>query len=90
MKKDLLSGFNQEQIAKIKACKSYKELLQLAKEEEVDLTQEQLATIYGGACFSGGGVACPYCGNRGPHSLVKTKNSIKLFCKTCNKVIWEI
>ena len=52
MKKDLLKGLNEEQIAKVKACKNQEELLKLAKEEGIELTSEQLEAISGGACSS--------------------------------------
>ena len=50
MKKELLNGLTEEQIAKVKACKNQEELLKLAKEEGVELTDEQLAAISGGSC----------------------------------------
>ena len=53
MKQELLKGLTEEQIARVKACKNHEELLKLAKEEDVELTAEQLATISGGgACSS--------------------------------------
>ena len=41
MKQDLLKGLNKEQIAKVKACNNQEELLQLAKDEGVELSDEQ-------------------------------------------------
>ena len=41
MKKELLKGLTEEQIAKVKACKNQEELLALAKEEDIELTEEQ-------------------------------------------------
>ena len=52
MKKELLKGVTEEQIAKIKACNNSEELFELAKEEGVELTDEQLNSI------SGGGLIC--------------------------------
>ena len=52
MKKELLKGLTEEQIAKVKACKSHEELLALAKEEGIELADEQLEAISGGACSS--------------------------------------
>lgn len=52
MKKELLKGLSEEQIAKVKACKTIEELLKLAKEEGIELTSEQLEAISGGACSS--------------------------------------
>ena len=42
MKNELLKGLSEEQIAKVKACKNNDELLALAKEEGIELTDEQL------------------------------------------------
>ena len=50
MKKELLKGLTEAQIAKVKACKNQEELLKLAKEEGVGLTEEQLTAINGGGC----------------------------------------
>ena len=50
MKKELLKGLTEEQIAKVKACINAGELLQLAKAEAVELTEEQLSAISGGGC----------------------------------------
>ena len=60
MKEELLKDLSEEQIAKIKACKSQEEILKLAKEEGVELTSEQLEAVSGGGC----GVTvyvCPHC-----------------------------
>ncbi len=50
MKQELLKGLTEEQIAKVKACDNVDDLLQLAKDEDVSLTEEQLAAINGGGC----------------------------------------
>jgi bacteriocin-like protein len=50
MKQDLLKGLTEEQIAKVKECKNQEELLKLAKAEGIELNDEQLAAISGGAC----------------------------------------
>ena len=50
MKNELLKGLSEEQIAKVKACKNQEELLKLAKEEGIELNEEQLEAINGGAC----------------------------------------
>ena len=50
MKQDLLKGLTGEQIAKVKACKDHEELLALAKEEGLELTDEQLEAVSGGVC----------------------------------------
>ena len=62
MKKELLNGLSEEQIEKVKACKNPEELFRLAKEEDIELTEEQLAAINGGACSSIR-ITCPWCGS---------------------------
>ena len=52
MKNDLFKGLTEEQIAKVKACKNSEELLALAKREGIELTDEQLEAVSGGACSS--------------------------------------
>ena len=59
MKEELLKGFTEEQIAKVKACKNQEELLTLAKEEGVELTDEQLEAVSGGCNTANN--KCPKC-----------------------------
>ena len=47
-KEDLLKGLTKEQIEKVKSCNSQEELLALAKEEGIELNDEQLTAISGG------------------------------------------
>ena len=61
MKEELLKGLSEEQIAKIKACKSQEEMLELAKQEGLELTDEQLEAVSGG-CATGNYPPCPNCG----------------------------
>ena len=51
-KEKLLKGLTEEQISKVKACKTQEELLALAKQEGVELSEEQLSAVSGGACSS--------------------------------------
>ena len=62
MKKQYLKGLTDEQIKKVNACKSSEELLALAKQEGVELSEEQLAAISGG-CGSDEPRKCPNCGS---------------------------
>ena len=86
MKKELFKGLTEEQIAKVKACKNHEELLALAKEEGIELTDEQLQTISGGgACSVISDVGdyvnpfdCPKCGSND----VK-KDGKECTCKKC-------
>ena len=69
MKEELLKGLTEEQIAKVKACKNKEEFLALAKEEDVDLTDEQLEVVSGGVCTSSPAIPpCPQCGGNNVYS----------------------
>jgi len=50
MDKKLLDGLTEEQIAKVKECKNTEEILALAAEEDIELTDEQLRAVSGGGC----------------------------------------
>ena len=63
MKEELLKGLTEEQIAKVKACKNNEELLKLAKEEGIQLTDEQLEAVSGGFCSMHSALQCPKCGS---------------------------
>lgn len=63
MKKELLKGLTKEQIEKASKCKTTEELLKLAKEEGVEMSEEQLAAVSGGICSDSTVEAtCPKCG----------------------------
>ena len=62
MKKELLKGLTEEQIAKLKTCQSQEEILKVAKEEGVELTDEQLNSISGGGLLCSSDNNCPQCG----------------------------
>ena len=86
MKKGLLKGLTEEQIAKAKACKNSDELLATAKAEGIELTDEQLQAISGGGARSvvsdiGDYINpndCPECGS---NDIKKDGNTRK--CKKC-------
>ena len=59
VKQELLIGLTEEQIAKVKACKNQEEILKLAKEEGIELTDEQLEAVSGG-CGGSEGLTCPF------------------------------
>ena len=61
MDKELLKGLTKEQIAKVKACKSQEELLAMAKEEGIELSDEQLEAVSGGVCSATTMPDCPRC-----------------------------
>ena len=89
MKKELLKGLSEEQIAKVKACKSHEDLLTLAKNEGVELTEEQLAVVSGGGACSvisdfGDKINpfdCPFCGYNGKFD----KDGNEITCPKCGK-----
>ena len=64
MKEELFKGLSQEQMAKLKGCNNAEELVALAKEEGVELTDEQLEAVNGGCGTTTGYWGCPYCGYR--------------------------
>lgn len=83
MKKELLKGLSEEQIAKAKACKTHEELLKLAKEEGIELSDEQLAVVSGGGlCMSTPTFTCPKCGSTNVSAYNQTGPAIVWFC-TC-------
>ena len=49
MRKELLKGLTEEQIKKVEACKSSEEIIELAKAEGIELTDEQLNSCIGDA-----------------------------------------
>ena len=64
MREELLKGLSKEQLEKASKCKNEKELFALAKEEGVELTEEQLNAVSGGMCDYGPNTkdaTCPSC-----------------------------
>ena len=84
MKEELLKGLTEEQIAKVKACKNREELLKIAKEEGVELNDEQLEAVSGGSICSSP-YKCPKCGNTyGISTLtVNCGQNTSCICKKC-------
>ena len=70
MKEELLKGLTEEQIEKAKACKSSDEILQLAKAEGIELTDEQLEAVSGGCgTVKLSDWRCPECREKAIHWL---------------------
>ena len=88
MKQELLKGLSKEQIEKVKACKNQEEILKLAKEEGVELTDEQLTAVSGGCGKSKEeyeieNMQCPVCLNI--YCMEKVSDDWYR-CKYCNKI----
>ena len=87
MRKDLLKGLNEEQIKKVRACKSSEEILALANKEGVTLTKEQLEAVSGGGCFFSS-VKCPNCGSDDLDRETAFTSYDNYTCKNCGYK-WE-
>ncbi len=88
MKEELLKGLSEEQIAKVKTCKNHDELLKLAKEEGVELTEEQLEVINGGFC-STYTRQCPQCGGT-YFDWGESAGLRRYYCKKCGILVYEV
>ena len=91
MREELLKGLSEEQIAKLNECNSAEEILELAKAEGVQLSDEQLEAVSGGGCSTT--LKCKKCGSK---DVIKTSEEkrgsaphdggttvCKFKCKTC-------
>ena len=89
MKKELLKGLTKEQIAKVKACKNSEELLELAKVEGIELTDEQLEAVSGGNCFIPSAYTekeCPICHGHNNQKISSSDGKlIYYYCNVCKK-----
>ena len=94
MRKELLKGLTDEQVKKVKACKSQEEILELAKTEGVELNEEQLAAVSGGLCSESSN-KCPNCGStnvklKDSHAIPGESGGRALYiCKDC-KHTWVV
>lgn len=95
MKSDLLKGLSKEQINKAKACKNAEELSKLAKQEGIELTDEQLEAISGGFCDSSDfRWRCPDCGSSDTevwtiYSKGTPDEYVRVHCKKCGANFFE-
>ncbi len=85
MREELLKGLTEEQIAKLNECNSAEEILSLAKEEGVQLSDEQLEAVSGGC---GKSLTCPKCGSknvRRSDALSRDKHYFVYKCQDCGE-----
>lgn len=87
MREELLKGLNEEQIAKIKACKDNEEIIRLAKNEGIELTDEQLEAVSGGGCGQDG-LVCPFCG-QSDYYWRMTNGTLEIYvCNGCSNTFY--
>ena len=86
MKEELLKGLSEEQIAKLKACKNTEEIMAAAKEEGVELNDEQLEAVSGGGCD--GPLICPRCNSQNCRNYNAYGGAQWHICDDC-KYKWE-
>ena len=84
MKEELLKGLTEEQIEKIKACKSQEELLALAKKEGIELNNEQLEAVCGGCNTT---PRCPSCNSSNVKRVMEKGHwTYEYRCNDCGNV----
>ena len=94
MRKELLKGLTEEQIKKVETCKSSEEILALAKEEGVELSDEQLEAVSGGCGSKSSKVKCAQCNSENVeiyghgHKLFVNVDYDKWRCNDCGYT-WE-
>lgn len=85
MREELLKGLTKEQIARVKACKNQEEILALAKQEGIELTDEQLEAVSGGMCTHE--AICPKCGATAVFAYTDHFYDPHYKCPNCGDVI---
>ena len=81
MRKELLKGLTEEQIAKVNECNNVEEILSLAKAEGVQLSDEQLEAVSGGGCGFSFPKKCPECGSK--QITATQKHFMEFKCEDC-------
>ena len=82
IKKELLCGLSEEQIAKLNQCSNQEEILALAKQEGVELTDEQLEAVSGGC----GKITCPKCGSENIGNNKLNNSNRRYVCNDCDYI----
>ena len=83
MRKELLQGLSEEQIKKVESCKDSSEILSLAKAEGIELNDQQLEAVTGGACAGDSTCRCSDCGSKNIKHKVKHVNNAEIHIWTC-------
>lgn len=87
MREELLKGLTEQQVSKLKECKNQEDVLKAAKEEGLELTDEQLEAISGGSICA---PACPNCGTK-EHVYKSWEEGTedKYVCKKCGAIVGD-
>ena len=84
-KEELLKGLTNKQIEKLKKCKNMDEIMNLAKKEGIELTDEQLSFVSGGGCRNV--EFCPSCGSDdiclAPNRAGSDVGKTLYYCRNC-------
>ena len=92
VRESLLKSLSEEQLEKARSCKSNAEILELAKEEGIELTEEQLNEVNGGCADKNElyHCDCPACqsSNTFFDYYDESDNEIRYICRNCGH-IWE-
>ncbi len=84
MRKELLQGLSEEQIKKVESCKDTSEILALAKAEGIELNDQQLEAVTGGACAGDSTCRCSECGSKNiKHKVKHLPNNAETHIWTC-------
>ena len=80
--------FTSEQIERAKACETPEDILRLASEEGVELSDEEIEKVAGGGFWDDGGGSsepCPFCGSTNTYEDVKDHGAPRpiMVCVDC-------
>ena len=84
MRKELLKGLSEEQIKKVESCERSEEILALAKAEGIELSDDQLEAVTGGACAGDSTCRCSECGSKNiKHKVKHLPNNAEVHIWSC-------